>query len=74
MKDTDRPLRGLTNGPITPTLIKFSLPLLLTILLHTIAGTWNAVWVSHVLGPNDLIAVVNANVLLTIAGSIILFF
>lgn len=65
MKDTDRPLRGLTNGPITPTLIKFSLPLLLTILLHTIAGTWNAVWVSHVLGPGDLIAVVNANVLLT---------
>lgn len=66
MKDTERPLRGLTNGPITATLIRFSLPLLVTLLLHTIAGTWNAVWVSRVLGPGELIAVVNANVLLTI--------
>jgi len=67
----NRPLRGLTNGPITPTLIRFSLPLFLTILLHNIAGTWNAIWVSHVLGPSELIAVVNANVLLGILMSLV---
>lgn len=66
MESETRPLRGLINGPITPTLIRFSAPLLLTVLFHTIAGTWNAFWVSQVLGPNELIAVVNANVLLTI--------
>ncbi len=74
MKDSKRPLRGLTNGPITPTLIRFASPLLVTNLLHTIAGTWNAVWVSHLLGPDDLVAVVNANVLLGILiGSIMGF-
>jgi putative MATE family efflux protein len=66
LKDSERPLRGLTNGPITPTLIRFSLPLLLTNLMHTLAGTWNAVWVSHILGPADLVAVANANVVLGI--------
>ena len=71
MKNSERPLRGLTNGPIAPTLIRFALPLLVTNLLHTISGTWNAIWVSHVLGPGDLVAVVNANVLLSILmGSI----
>lgn len=66
MKDSNRPLRGLTNGPIAPTLIRFTFPLLITNFLHTVTGTWNAVWVSHVLGPGDLVAVVNANVLLGI--------
>ena len=66
LEDSKRPLRGLTNGPITPTLIRFAFPLLITNLLHTVAGTWNAVWVSHLLGPADLVAVVNANVLLAI--------
>ena len=74
MKDSKRPLRGLTNGPIAPTLVRFALPLLVTNLLHTISGTWNAVWVSHLLGPDDLVAVVNANVLLGILiGSIMGF-
>lgn len=66
MENSKRPLRGLTNGPIAPTLIRFAFPLLVTNLLHTLAGTWNAVWVSHLLGPGDLVAVVNANVLLGI--------
>jgi len=74
LKDSDRPLRGLTNGPITPTLIKFSLPLLLTNLFHTLAGTWNAVWVSHILGPADLVAVANANVVLGILMGAIMGF
>ena len=74
MKDSKRPLRGLINGPIAPTLIKFALPLLVTNILHTLTGTWNAVWVSHVLGPENLVAVVNANVMLGILiGSVMGF-
>ncbi|MGI9219590.1 MAG: MATE family efflux transporter [Woeseiaceae bacterium] len=74
MKDSKRPLRGLTNGPIAPTLIAFAFPLLITNFLHTMTGTWNAVWVSHLLGPEDLVAVTNANVLLGILiGSIMGF-
>lgn len=52
----------LVDGPITRTLLVYSVPLLTTQLLHTLAGTWSAVWVSHVLGPNALTAVVNINV------------
>ena len=57
---------GLTQGPITSTLIRFSWPLFTTIALHNIVGSWNAVWVSQVLGPAELVAIVNANVLLGI--------
>ena len=74
MKDSKRPLRGLINGPIAPTLIKFALPLLVTNILHTLTGTWNAVWVSHVLGPENLVAVVNANVMLGILISSVMGF
>jgi putative MATE family efflux protein len=74
LKDSKRPLRGLTNGPIAPTLVRFALPLLVTNLLHTISGTWNAVWVSHLLGPDDLVAVVNANVVLGILMSSVMGF
>ena len=74
MKDSKRPLRGLINGPITPTLIKFASPLLITNFLHTLTGTWNAVWVSHILGPDDLVAVINANLLIGILiGSVMGF-
>jgi putative MATE family efflux protein len=52
----------LVDGPIVPTLVAFSLPLLTTNFLHSLAGTWGAIWVSHVLGPDALTAVVNANV------------
>jgi len=61
----------LTDGPVTPTLMRFASPLLITLCLHTLSGTWNAIWVSHVLGPNELIAVVNANVLLVIMMSMV---
>lgn len=66
-----KPQSDLTNGPITATLIRFSLPLLVTLLLHTISGSWNAVWVSHVLGPGELIAVVNANVMMGILMALV---
>ncbi len=74
MKDPIQKSTRLVKGPIAPTLIKFALPLLVTNLLHTITGTWNAVWVSHVLGPVDLVAVVNANVMIAILiGSVMGF-
>lgn len=66
-----KPQHDLISGPITPTLIRFSLPLLVTLLLHTISGSWNAVWVSHVLGPGELIAVVNANVIMGILMALV---
>ena len=49
-------------GAITPTLLRFALPLLVTNFLHALAGTWGAVWVGQVLGPNALTAVATANV------------
>lgn len=52
----------LIDGPIARTLAVFALPLLATNLLQSVSGTSTAIWVSHVLGPNALTAVVNANV------------
>lgn len=52
------------DGPITPTLARFALPLLTTNFLHALTGTWGAVWVSHVLGANALTAVTTANVIM----------
>ena len=52
----------LLEGPIAPTLIRFALPLLFTNFLHSLSGTWNAIWVSHVLGDYALTAVVNSNI------------
>ncbi|MBV7256170.1 MATE family efflux transporter [Pacificimonas sp. WHA3] len=56
--------RDLIGGPIMRTLTLFAMPLLVTNILHSFAGTWSAVWVSRVLGPEALIAVVNTNVFL----------
>ena len=52
------------DGPITPTLARFALPLLVTNLLHALSGTWGAVWVGQVLGPQALTAVAIATVVL----------
>lgn len=52
------------EGPITPTLARFALPLLLTNFLHSVSGTWGAVWVGQVLGANALTAVATANVIM----------
>jgi putative MATE family efflux protein len=54
--------RVLIEGPISRTLARFALPLLFTNILHTLAGTWNAIWVSRVLGEHALTAVVNSNI------------
>ncbi len=52
------------DAPITPTLLRFAVPLLATNLLHAVAGTWAAVWVGQVLGANALTAVATASVIL----------
>ena len=52
------------DGPITATLARFALPLLVTNLLHALSGTWGAIWVGQVLGPQALTAVAIANVVL----------
>ncbi|MES2717881.1 MAG: MATE family efflux transporter [Pseudomonadota bacterium] len=53
-----------TSGPITPTLARFALPLLVTNLLHSLTGTWGAIWVGRTLGPEALTAVATATVLM----------
>lgn len=52
----------LIDGPITPTLARFALPLLVTNFLQIVTTTSAAIWVSHILGANALTAVVIANI------------
>jgi putative MATE family efflux protein len=51
----------LTTGPIGRTLILFALPVLGTNILHSLNGSVNAIWVSHILGEAALTATSNAN-------------
>lgn len=51
------------TGPITPTLLRFAMPLLASNLLHAAAGAWAAVWAGQVLGTHALPAVATAGVL-----------
>jgi putative MATE family efflux protein len=64
--------RSLVDGPIIPALLMFAMPLLMTNFLHSIAGTWAAIWVSHVLGEGALVAVANTNVFLFMMMGIIM--
>jgi putative MATE family efflux protein len=64
--------RRLVEGRITPTLVRFAAPLLFTNLMVSVSGTWTAVWVSHLLGPDALTAVVNANILIVLLTGIVL--
>ncbi len=52
----------LIAGAVAPTLLRFSLPLLTTNLLHALTGTWAAIWVSHTLDENALTGVINTQV------------
>jgi putative MATE family efflux protein len=52
------------DGPITPTLVRFAWPLLVTNLLHSLTGTWGALWAGQALGPDALTAVATANVIM----------
>jgi putative MATE family efflux protein len=62
-----RPLHGrrnLTEGPITRTLLMFSLPLLGGNALQSLNGTVNQIWVSHTLGETAITALGNSNIVM----------
>jgi putative MATE family efflux protein len=56
--------RDLTQGPITRTLLVFSLPLLGGNALQSLNGTVNQIWVSHTLGENAITSLGNANIVM----------
>src|ERR1700719_1642322 len=56
--------RDLTRGPITRTLLLFSLPLLGCNALQSLNGTVNQFWVSHTLGEAAITALGNANIVM----------
>lgn len=56
--------RDLTQGPITRTLLVFSLPLLGGNALQSLNGTVNQIWVSHTLGETAITALSNANIVM----------
>jgi putative MATE family efflux protein len=56
--------RDLTQGPITRTLLTFSLPLLGGNALQSLNGTVNQIWVSHTLGENAITSLGNANIVM----------
>src|SRR5205814_1663891 len=56
--------RNLTEGPITKTLLVFSLPLLGGNALQSLNGTVNQIWVSHTLGTTAITALANSNIVM----------
>ncbi|GAN00182.1 multidrug and toxin extrusion (MATE) family efflux pump YdhE/NorM [alpha proteobacterium U9-1i] len=54
----------LTQGPISRTLLMFSLPVLGTSVLQSLNGSINAIWVGRLLGPEALTATTNATIVL----------
>src|SRR4051812_352281 len=55
---------ALTEGPITRTLLLFSLPILGANVLQSLNASINAVWVGHFLGESAFAATSNANLIL----------
>lgn len=56
----------LTEGPISRTLLMFSLPVLGASVLQSINASINAIWVGRLLGENALTATANATLILLI--------
>jgi putative MATE family efflux protein len=63
--------RDLINGPITRTLLMFSLPLLGGNALQSLNGTVNQIWVSHTLGETAITALGNANIVMMLMLGVI---
>jgi putative MATE family efflux protein len=59
-----RQKRDLTHGPITRTLLVFSLPVLGGNVLQSLNGSVNQFWVSHTLGVSAITAIGNANIIM----------
>lgn len=63
--------RDLTRGPIATTLLLFALPILGGNVLQSLNGSINAVWIGHLLGPDALAAIANANnILFLLLGAV----
>ncbi len=56
--------RDLTQGPVTRTLLLFSLPVLGGNVLQSLNGSVNQFWVSHSLGVTAITAIGNANIVM----------
>ena len=63
--------KDLTQGPITRTLLLFSLPLLGGNALQSLNGTVNQIWVSHTLGEVAITALGNANIVMMLMLGVI---
>lgn len=59
-----RPANDLVSGPITRTLILFTLPTLASNMLQSLNGSVNSIWVGRFLGEAALAATSNANVII----------
>jgi putative MATE family efflux protein len=66
--------QDLTTGPITKTLLLFTLPTLAANILQSLNGSVNAVWVGHFLGEAALAATANANIIMFLLFSTIFGF
>lgn len=64
LRPTTSAARDLTSGPVTRTLILFSLPTLGSNLLQSLNGSVNSVWVGRMLGEAALAATANANIIM----------
>ncbi len=63
--------RDLTQGPITRTLLIFSLPLFGANALQSLNGTVNQIWVSHILGEAAITALGNAIIVMFLMMAVI---
>jgi len=66
--------RDLTQGPIFATLVLFTLPTLVSNVLHSMNGSINSIWVAHFLGEAALAATANANIIMFLMFSVIFGF
>jgi len=64
--------QNLIEGPITRTLIFFSLPLMGSNILQSLNGTVNQFWVAHTLGVSAITALANSNTLMFLLQSSIM--
>lgn len=69
------PRRGdLTQGPILRTLVGFSIPTLLSNILHVVGGTISMIWVGQLLGTGAVAATANGNIIMFMAYTFIFGF
>lgn len=66
--------RDLIADAVTPTLIAFALPTLLSSVLQSLSGSINAIWVGRFLGEDALAATANGNIVMFLLISFVFGF